>query len=175
MDLLDFVEEQGRRNAAFSLETLELMSKRAHALLTLLLGGAGASGTLVLAQLGPAGTRWMLWPLAAVSIWWFLLAGWVAVKALRTREVRAPAGSPEALLSHHAQLVIYAADALKETRDTIDPLAELRRDELATLAETAKGYRRASWGAADALDKAYLGAAVTPVWALAALGLARWL
>ncbi len=51
MELLDYVEEQGRRNAAFSVETLELMNKRAHTLLTLLLAGAGATGTMALAQL----------------------------------------------------------------------------------------------------------------------------
>lgn len=175
MELLDYVEDQGRRNAVFSLETLELMSKRAHTLLTLLLGGAGASGTVALAQLGPAGVRWVLWPLAAVSVWWFALAAWVAVKGLRTREVRAPAGAPGALLKHFEALRHYSRSAAMEGAQDMDALEELRRDELATLDETAKAYRQASSTVAAALDAAYVGAAATPLWAFGALVVARML
>lgn len=175
MELLDYVEEQGRRNAAFSLETLELMNKRAHTLLTLLLAGAGATGTMALAQLGPGGARWVLWPAAAVSMWWFALAAWVAVKALRTREVRAPAGEPGALLKHFEELHHFARSAALDRAQELDALEELRRDELHTLDATAHGYRQASTAVAGALDKAYLGAAVTPLLAVAALCMARLL
>lgn len=175
MELLDYVEEQGRRNAAFSVETLELMNKRAHTLLTLLLAGAGATGTMALAQLGPGGVRWVLWPLAAVSVWWFALAAWVAVKALRTREVRAPAGEPVALLKHFEELHHFTRSAALEQAQDLDALKELRQDELRTLDKTARGYRQASTSVAWALDKAYLGAAGTPLLALTALGLARLL
>ncbi|HEY5582562.1 MAG TPA: hypothetical protein VIK56_15635 [Rhodoferax sp.] len=175
MEILDFAEAQGQRNAAFSLETLELMSKRAHALLSLLLGGAGAAGAYALGQIGKPGGAWSLGALGAVSLWWFVLAAWVALRALRTQEVRAPACDGQALVEHARALDDYIKQAKYEGESPADVLTLLREGELMTLQKTADDYRSASKSIAQALDRAYLWIAITPVGALWGLALVRYL
>ena len=173
MDCLDFIEAQGQRNAAFSLEGLELMSKRAHALLTLLLGGAGATGAYALGQLGKPDSAWTVWALGGVSFWWFFLAAWVVVKVLRTQEVRPPACDGQALLEQSRALNDYVRDAKLEGESPSEVLTMLREGEIKNLQIAGDGYKAASIAMAHALDSAYTGAACTPVWALLGLSLAR--
>ena len=136
MDLLDYAEAQGRRNADFSLQTLELLSKRAHALLVLLLGGAGAAGGVALARLDMAGAALVVAGLGAVSLWWFALAAVLAFCALPTREVCAPAGVGWVLLEHaRGPLADYAkqvaveggAAGVKGATDALTLLREIWR------------------------------------------------
>ena len=176
MDELTFIEQQGQRNAAFSLENWELMNKRTHALLTLLLGGAAGTGAYALGQLGKPGGQWVLWALGTVALWWFVLAAWVAVRALRTQEVRAPAGDGQRLLEHlRGPLAAYIKQAHLDGEDPADGLTLLREGELWVLQKTTAGYRASSTRIAKTLDYAYVGAAVTPVWALLGLALAKFL
>lgn len=181
MDLLDYAEAQGRRNADFSLQTLELLSKRAHALLVLLLGGAGAAGGVALARLDMAGAAMVVAGLGAVSLWWFALAAVLAFCALPTREVRAPAGVGWVLLEHaRGPLADYAKQVAVEggaegVKGATDALTLLRESELRVLQETGAQYRAASTAMARAIDGVYRTAALTPLLAGVALVLARWL
>lgn len=173
LDHLDFIEEQARRNAAYSLESMELMSKRAHALVTLLLGGAVATGGYALNLVGKPGALWSLVGLAAVSLWWFAVAAFAVVAALRTRECRAPANSGQALLDYfNGPLATHAA---ANGGESFDRLAALREGELKTLSATVQVYCRNSNAVAWALDKAYIATALTPLVAAAAMGLLAWL
>lgn len=175
MDVLDFVEEQGRRNAAFSLEGLELLSKRAHTMLALLMGGAGAAGGVALGHLGPTGNAQVLAGLGTVSLWWFCLAALLAFRALPTRTMRAPAGEGRVLLDHaRAGLADYIKQARLEGEPVSDALALLREGELQVLQKTAGQYRDANKAMARVLDVVYRASAVTPLLVLAALALLRW-
>lgn len=175
MDYLDYIEEQGRRNVAFSLETLELMNKRAHTLLTMLLGGAGASGSVALAQWAAGGSPWLVVPLAAVALWWFLLAYLVLTQALATQEVKAPAGHPGRLLDHlQGPLAVYAQELRAESGVVADTLTLLREGEIRKQEEAGALARAASSVVARALDRAYRLAACTPVVAVLAVLLVHW-
>lgn len=174
MEILDFAEKQGQRSAAFSLETLELMSKRATTLLTLLLGGAGATGAYALGQIGKPGSLWALCALGAVSLWWFSLAAWVTVCAMKTQVVSAPAGGGLALLEQAKKYDDYIKQAKIEGESPADCLTLLREMELRILMKSQDGYRNASALTARALDVAYIGAAATPAFAVAGLAIA-WL
>ena len=91
MELIDFAEKRGEEAAKFSLATMDINRARAHTLLSLLLGGAGAGVVLALSQ--HSLERPLLTVLAfAVSLWWFGLAAWLAVRGLRTSPVRPWAG-----------------------------------------------------------------------------------
>jgi hypothetical protein len=173
METLDFIEDQSRRNAAFSLESMELMSKRAHAMVTMLLGGAVATGGFALNLIGKPGALWSLGGLAAVSLWWFAVAAWAVLMALRTRETRAPANSGQALLTYlDGPLAAYA---LENGGDDFDKLAALRRGELMTLEATVHGYRTNTNAVAWSLDAAYVATACTPLLAMVGAGLSAWL
>lgn len=175
MEELAYLEEAGRRNAAFSLDTLDKLNQRANALLTLLLGGAGGAGAYALGQIDKAAGLWVVAPLVALSLWWFVLAAWVAMRAVPTREVRAPAGSGYALLQYlQGPLAQYVKTEIAAGREPKDAFTLLREAELSTVHETAAIYRQASDGIATVLDRVYIGAAASPVFALAGL-LAVWM
>ncbi len=175
MEPLDYIEAQAQKSAAFSLETLELMTKRAYALLTLFLAGAGTAGTFALNQLAKSEGRFVMWALGAVSLWWFCLAAWVALRALQSREVRPPANSGADLLSYlQGPLADYCKELEAEGQAQPSGLALLREGEIKVLAQTAKQYTAASTQIATALDAAYRGAICTPLVAFVGL-LPAWL
>lgn len=181
MELLDYVEAQGRRNAEFSLQTLEIIARRCHALLVLLLGGAGAAGGVALAHLAHPPGHVVAVGLGAVSAWWFALAAVLAFCALPTRQVRAPAGVGWVLLQHARgalgdyvrQVAVERAAAAGPDGEGCDVLSGLRESELRVLEATAAQYRDASTAVARVLDVVYRAAALTPVLAGGAL-LAWW-
>lgn len=174
MDELTFLEDQARRNAAFSLDNLDKLNQRVNALLALLLGGAGGAGAYALGQIGKPGSVWMLSALGALSIWWFILAAWVAMRAMRTREVRAPANDGLALLRHlRGPLMDYINQARQAGESPKDGLTLLREGELEVLHDTAAIYRAASDSIATVLDRVYVCAAASPVMPVVALGLTK--
>jgi len=175
MEVLDFAEAQGQRSAAFSLETLELMSKRSSALLAMLLGGAGAAGAYALGQISKPGGEWALCALGAVSLWWFALASWVVWRAIQTQEVRAPARSGMALLAQAKKYDDYIKQAKIEGESPADCLTLLREMELRLQDGAIADYGAASTTLARALDFAYKGAACTPLFGGLGLVLARYL
>lgn len=161
MELIEFAEKRGEEAAKFSLGTLDVGRARAHNLLVLLLGGAGAMVGLVMAH-GAAR------PLVAllggvVAVWWFGLAAWLAVRGLRTSPVRTWAGEGARILRKGAEWEKYEADTLAEGGQPNPALLSLRRQELELMADAAAEYRSASTQCAAALDCVYLLAALTPL------------
>lgn len=164
MTEIDFLEDQARRNAAFSLDNLDKINQRAQGLLTLLLGAAGGAGVYALGQLGKPGAVQVLWALAALSLWWFGLAARLALRAVPTREVRAPANDGLALLEHlQGPLATYVTTATAAGEKPQDAFALLRKGELRVLHDTAGIYRAASSAIAGELDCVYLYLAASPV------------
>lgn len=169
MEILDFAEAQGQRAAAFSAATLEISRQRANALLVLLLGGAGAMGGVAISQAAAHGCAAIA--AACVAAWWFALAAWLALRALRTQPVRSWAGDGWALLEHAKLLDAYVKQAVLDGQTTADTLTLLREMELRKAQKALNEYRIASTAAAAALDQAYKGAALTPVALALMLGL----
>lgn len=171
MQEIDYLEDQARRNAAFSLDNLDKINQRAQGLLTLLLGGAGGAGVYALGQLGKAEAVQVVWALASLSLWWFGLAALLAVRAVPTREVRAPANDGLTLLRQlQGPFTEYVKVATAAGESPRDAFTLVREAELKVLHDTAAIYRNASSGIAAVLDKAYLCMAASPV----APALALW-
>lgn len=167
MTELDYLEDQARRNAAFSLENMDKLTQRAQGLQTLLLGGAGGAGAYALGQIGKPGGLWAVAALGVLSLWWFALAAWLAVKALPTHDVRAPAGDGWALLEHLRGPLAQWAKDVGEPPENHFP--RLREGELKNLTETARRYREVNARLADRIDRIGVCAAFSPLPALLAL------
>lgn len=161
MELIEFAEKRGEEAAKFSLATLDVGRARAHNLLNLLLGGAGAVVMLALSQ---GATRpWLVVVAGTLAVWWFGLAAWLAVRGLRTSPVRTWAGEGKRILRKGAEWQAYAKEVLAEGGQPKDALLSLRERELELMAEASEEYRIASTQCAAALDRVYLLAALTPL------------
>lgn len=170
MDALDYIEAQASKNAAFRLETMELLNKRGHAMLALLLGGAGAAGAYALGRLGQSDAMLSLSALGPIAVWWFGLAAWVAMKVCRTQEIYPPTNEPQKLIEYlEGPLEVYRAELTAEGQQPEAALVMLRRGELLSLQKRIDGYVKNNIAVAAQLDKAYLCAAATPVWAMAGI------
>ena len=133
-------------------------------------------GVYALGQLGKPGAVQVLWALAALSLWWFGLAAWLALRAVPTREVRAPANDGLALLDHlQGPLANYVTTATAAGEVPRDAFTLLREGELRVLHDTADIYRSASSAIAMELDRVYLCVAASPVPPALALGLVHLL
>lgn len=159
MDVLDFAESQGKLAAAFSLANLDLNRQRAHALLVLLLGGAGAMGGLAISQ---ASNQWIFVAAWSMSLWWFACAAWLALRALRTQPIRSWAGEGWPLVEKAREFDHYVKQSAIEGV-VLDTLTLLRETQLRKMQGAADEYRVASTIAAVALDQAYKAAALTPI------------
>lgn len=171
MDELTYLEDQARRYAAFSLDSMDRLGARATTMLTLTLGGAGSAGAYALGQIGKPDAVWVLAALGALSLWWFGLAAIIALGAMPARTVRPPANDAHALLRHlRGPLADYAAQTSQASGQAIDALTQLREGELANLSATAADYRAQNAKVARVMDWVYRCAAASPAPALLALG-----
>jgi hypothetical protein len=123
-----------------------------------------------LAQWGKPGGAWLVWAVGSLSLWWFGLAAWLALRAVSPREVRAPANSGYILLQQlRGPMADYAKTQSKPEDSASLALTLLREAELENLHETASKYRAASKAIAGELDLIYRCAAASPLCILVAL------
>ena len=169
MELIEYAERSGQQQALFSLATLDGIRQRCHALLVLLLGGAGAAAVLAL---GSSGKPWLAVATAAVAVYWFGIAAYLAVRGLRTSPVRSWASRGTHVMAKAEAWQAYAADLVGEGAAPVDAMYKLRAQELEVMADAASGYIAASTQGAGALDRAYLLAAGTPLVVATALAVA---
>jgi hypothetical protein len=147
-DTLYYVEAQAQKLSAFRLETMELLSKRAHTLVTLLLGGGGALAAFAISLLEKKVESWLYVGVFAAAAWLFMIAALATLKCLRTLEVVPPGFNPRGLLASPL------------------PVDELRRWALESLDGRMQGWAQRNNSQALWLDRAYLAAAVTPLVAI---------
>jgi hypothetical protein len=76
--------------------------------------------------------------LGVVAVWWFVLAGWVLIRAVRTQEVRAPSCAGYVLREHSRALDDFIRQAKAEGGAPSDCLTLLREGEL--------NFRCGVWG-----------------------------
>lgn len=172
MELIEFAEKQGEEAVKFSLSTLELNRARCHTLLALLLGGAGAMAGLGI----HAGAKpWVPWLALSVSVWWFALAAYLALRGLRTSPVWSWTSEGVSVLKKAQEWQAYTAEVAQEGSVPPDAFAKLREQQLGVQQAAAEQYRLASTQSARALDHTYLLSAFTPLSLLAGALLYRFL
>lgn len=164
---IDYLEDQARRNAAFSLDNMDRLTQRAQGMLTLLLGGAGGAGAYALGQIGRPDAVWAVASLGAVSLWWFALAAWVAVRLLVPHHVRPPAADGLSSLNYLRGPLAQWAQKAGKTKD--DQLLVMREQELQNLHNTAAEYRGVNGYMARHIRLINCCAAASPLPALLAL------
>lgn len=170
MDVMELAEYNSREAAAFSLDGLTQARNKAHQLLVLLLGGGAGLAAFGVARLAVE----PLQALAALgmAVGWFSLAVDVSVRGLRSAPVRSWAST--VVLPQHAEWVRYAAEMAQEGAAPVDPVMGQRKQLVELRVQAIEGYRQASTRAHAAIDRAYLGAALSPLWGVLAAGLG-WL
>ena len=120
MKLLDFVEEQTEKNAAFHIACAESLAKEANSLLTILLAGAGAIFWYVMKLLETSEQSWLIIGLSTVSLYLFLLSGIVTWKCLWSREMYPPANEPKNLHKPKYKIDVIRRVELKNRQACIE-------------------------------------------------------
>lgn len=174
MEALDYIEEQGRAHAAYSVETFEQMNKRCYALLTMVLGFASAVGSYLLANAGQVNARWVVFSLGAASLWWYAIAGWLLIAGLRTVPILPPGNTPQRLLGHlHGELTTWAQGIQTSGKPAPDLVNALREGQLEHMSQSIVEHQAASLTKGRVLDRAYSALAVSPGAAILG-GLVAW-
>ncbi|MFN7121886.1 MAG: hypothetical protein ACK4NM_07625 [Hydrogenophaga sp.] len=156
---IDVAERHSEAAAAFSFQGVVDARQRAHALLLVLLAGGGGLGGLGLAQ-------WSTQPILGAaglgsSVFWFVLAAWLATKALTSESIRA--WNTVGLLEKHEEWTKYADEVAQEGGAAVDVLAELRRSAIRNTELAANEYRAASTLVFAVVDKTLRWMSLTPV------------
>jgi hypothetical protein len=145
MEPMEYFEQQAAKTTAFHLESIETLNKRAHTLVTLLLGGAGAVGTVAIGMAERNGPWWWLVALFGAMAWLFAVATYIVRKGLMTEVIYPPGNEPANLLPGEGDL------------------DSLRREELKQVGHRINGYVKRNGAIAAALDRAYQFTAATPI------------
>lgn len=145
MDSLDYIEAQAAKLTAFRLETMELLNKRAHTLVTLLLGGGGALAAFGIGLLEKQAQPWIVAGVLCAAMLLFVVAGVGAWRCLSTEVVYPPGNEPLNLLPYRLQL-----DAMR--------LAELSSLQVRQEGWAAGNSRKGLW-----LNRLYMATALIPL------------
>lgn len=161
-DVIDLAEQHSSAAAAFSYEGLKEARQRAAALLVVLLGGGGGLGGLGITQW--AGERSLALAALAASAYWFCIAAYLSLQALRSTQVRSwhTVGLVEKLPKWEA----YAAE-LRQEGTPASGIDELRKSAIRNMETAANEYQEASTPSFKAIDHCFVLMAATPVVALA--------
>ena len=154
MDKIEYVEKQVERLATFRLETMELLNKRAHTLVTWLFGGASALGAYFVSLLERGSPPWMASAALGAALWLFWVAAVTARRCLMTGLMLPPGEEPEPMLDY--------SGSLEEIRQV-----NARRLGARTRAWASTNTQCGTW-----LNYCYLAAACTPIVGAVAAGLA---
>jgi hypothetical protein len=95
-ELLDYIENEARANAAFHITNADNLSKESNTLLNILLTGAGGSLAFVAALLQKTSPvpPWQPWAVGAAATYFFILAALVVWKCLWVHDIWPPANEP---------------------------------------------------------------------------------
>lgn len=165
-EFLGYVEQKSAATLAVVSQAYDDLHARASNLATLLAGGAGAVGAMALDRLGAVDARLISWvPLALLSITWFGIAGFAALRGLSSRTVSAGNGMKN--------IGRYYEDCVAS--HGIDKALEMtRREELRKGQERISGYIDACNARAGTLDAAYRMIVLSPVVPAVAAALCYW-
>ena len=145
---IDYIEARVKELVAFKLETMELLNKRAHLLITLQLGSGGALATFAAGLIDKSAPYWLVTGVVAGALMLLVTASVGAQLCLFTEPVLPPGNEPKNLM-------------------TLDKeLAALRLGELAAVQKRLEQWsdRNARIGAA--LNGLYIATAAIPLLAI---------
>jgi hypothetical protein len=132
----------------------DLMHDRAHKFATIVAGGAGGAGIYALGKIGLASAWPQVVSLGALSIWWFVIAGTVLLRAAASRPLMAGTSSAAIRSCMRSHL---------DKGDNEDiALWKTRWQNLAAVDLQIKGYARGTTARAQVLDRAYWCIACSP-------------
>ena len=155
MEKLDFIEAQAKTLTAFRLETMELLNKRAHTLITLQLGGGGALASLAATLIEKSAPCWVVLGLVTAAVGLLLLAAIGAWLCLFTAPIVPPGNTPKNLY---------------ESELEVD---DLRAAELSGLQQRQADWGDRNWRLGLALNWLYLATCVVPLVAIVVSAVAR--
>jgi hypothetical protein len=97
-ETLDYVEAQVSRLTSFRLESMELLNKRTHTLITLQLGAGGGLAAFAVNLLGKPVERWIVVGVVIAAALLFLLAVAGVLLCMFTESMYPPGNEPEILM-----------------------------------------------------------------------------
>jgi hypothetical protein len=160
MDAIEYVEKTAAATLAQACCTYDGMLERVYKFSTLVAGGAGGAGVYALGKIGSA-TASQVVPLAALSCWWFLIAGITLLHGAKSNAMKAGTSGNtlrERLLYHQRDGTYDEATALWYTR----------WDQLRSVDQQIVEYSDAASKRAQTLDRAYWCLACSPAVAVLA-------
>ena len=101
IETMRWVESEAKANASFQVECSDALERQASTLLNLLLAGAGGALAYAVSLAEKHAVIWQQVGMAGVSVWLFLVASLLLVKALWSRPIYGPANDPENLKAAH--------------------------------------------------------------------------
>lgn len=159
MDAIEYVEKTTAATLVQACSAYEGMLERVYKFSTLVAGGAGGAGVYALGKIGLPNISQVA-PLAALSCWWFLIAGVTLLHGAKSNPMKA--GTSSDTLRH--RLLHHQRGG---TTDEATALWYTRWDQLCSVDQQIVAYSEAATRRAGTLDRAYWCLACSP--AIAAL------
>lgn len=146
-EMLEYAERRSGKTLEVARKAYDDLHERAYKLATVLVAGAGSVGAYALGKLA-ADAQPVTWaPLAAMSLSWFSVAGYLVWRGMVARPMSPGNGS--------ANLYEYYDALLKLGRDEGQALADTRREELQVEQRRIAKYSQGCSARAAAIDTAY--------------------
>lgn len=157
-ETLDYVEAQVTRLTSFRLESMELLNKRTHTLITLQLGAGGGLAAFAVNLLGKPVERWIIVGVVIAAALLFLLAAVGVLLCMFTESIYPPGNEPEILMEQVA---------------VRNDLLELRAAEVMSVQERQSQWSQRNRRVGVALNFLYFFTAIVPFAATGLAALAR--
>lgn len=156
MNELQFAEKVSSKALADARGSYDALYDRVQKLVALVAGASGGAGIFVLGKLTPKGVPTELWPLAALAIWWFVIAAAVLHRGGRSRPLKVGTTG------------LSVGERFRTLQQTNGPHALwlTRWDHLAAEKVQIEEYARGTSERAKILDKAYDCLVLSPIPAL---------
>jgi hypothetical protein len=154
MNNLEFAEKASSEALDDARKAYDALHERIYKFATFLAGGAGGVGVYALGKIGAANAASQFFPLAALSLYWFILVGAVLVKGASSRQLTAGTTSK----AIRERLNRYSSSGSNDE----NALWLTRWDQLASVDKQIEDYADGTSRRARSLDIAYTCLACSP-------------
>lgn len=161
MDALEYAEKIAGESLDQARDAYDLQYERVYKFATLVASGAGAAGVYAVGRIGTPAAYTLVWPLAALSCWWFVVVGALLLRGAASNKLMIGTGSAaiRARLAKHS--------AALQASGYSEGMAEgglwlTRWDQLAAVDAQIEQYGAAATQRARALDRAYWALVCSP-------------
>jgi hypothetical protein len=167
MDAIEFAEKITGETLDQLRDVYDTQHERIYKFATLLASGAGAAGVYALGQVGTPAGRAVVWPVAAVSCWRFLIVAVLLLRGVLSNLLLA--GTASAAIRERIGKHTVALKAESPDKDTSEGALWLTRwEQLAAMDLQILQYSGANTRRARVLDRAYWAFVASPLVAAAA-------